>query len=44
VHAEEADVDAVDLLEGEEGARAVRERLAHLPRVDESVAGEGGKR
>ena len=37
VHAEEADVDAVDLLEGEERAGAVGERLTHLAGVDESL-------
>jgi hypothetical protein len=36
VHAEEADVDAVDLLEGEEGSGAVRKRLAHFAGVNES--------
>jgi len=36
VHAEEADVHAVNLLEGEESAGAVREGLAHLAGVDKS--------
>ena len=35
VQAEEADVDAVDLLEGVEGALPEGERLLHLSRVDE---------
>ena len=35
MQAEEADVDAVDLLEGVEGALPERERLLHLSRVDE---------
>ena len=35
VQAEEADVDAVDLLEGVEGALPEWERLAHLVRVHE---------
>ena len=36
VHAEEADVHAVDLLEGEHGAGAEREVVVHLAGVDES--------
>ena len=35
VQAEEADIDAVDLLEGVEGALPEGERLLHLSRVDE---------
>ena len=35
MQAEEADVDAVDLLEGVEGALPEGERLLHLSRVDE---------
>ena len=35
VQAEEANVDAVDLLEGVEGALPEGERLLHLSRVDE---------
>ena len=35
MEAEEADVDAVNLLEGVEGALPERERLAHLARVHE---------
>ena len=42
VHAEEADVDAVDLLEGEEGSGAVRKRLAHFAGVNESVKRKNG--
>ena len=40
VHAEETDVDAVNLLEGKEGACTERERLAHLASVYEPGQGE----